>query len=338
MGLSHWLREQSLAAASEGVVFILALFGCVLLHELGHALMARRYGIRSRDITLLPIGGVARLERMPEEPRQELWVALAGPAVNLVIAAALFVLLQVTGSWQPLIDLGVADGSFLERLMVVNLLLAMFNILPAFPMDGGRVVRALLATRLDYAQATQAAATLGQAMAFLFGLVGLFSNPFLLFIAFFVYIGAAQEAHMVQMRHALGGIPVRQAMITHFRTLAPEDPLSHAVQMFLDGSQQDFPVVTGNQVVGVLTRADLLAALARRGPEGWVMDAMRREFQLADASEMLEGAFARLQACECHTLPVLQDGHLAGIVTMENVGEFLAIQSALGAAKRRGWH
>ena len=179
VGLSHWRQGQTVDAVLGGVGFILALFACVVLHEFGHALMARRYGIKTRDITLYPIGGVARLERMPDDPRQELRVALAGPAVNVVLATALFAALQLAGLWRPLGELSVTTGSFLERLMIVNILLATFNMLPAFPMDGGRVLRALLATRMEYTRATQIAATLGQSTALVFGLVGFFSNPFL---------------------------------------------------------------------------------------------------------------------------------------------------------------
>ena len=180
------------AAAIDGVVFVVAIFGCVVLHEFGHALTARRFGIRTRDVTLLPIGGVARLERMPEDPRQELCVALAGPAVNVVIAGALGVWLVVTA--------GSVGGSLFSRLMAVNLGLVVFNMLPAFPMDGGRVLRALLAQRTDYVRATDIAAGIGKAMAFLFGIAGLFWNPMLLLIALFVWSGAGQEAAFVRHR------------------------------------------------------------------------------------------------------------------------------------------
>ncbi len=333
VALTHWLEGRTLAAVLSGVGFILSLFACVVLHEYGHALTARKYGIKTRDITLYPIGGVARLERMPDDPRQELWVALAGPAVNVVIAAVLFIWLSVTGGLEPLSQLSVASGSFLERLMLVNISLVLFNMIPAFPMDGGRVLRALLAMRMEYTQATQIAAFLGQGLAFLFGFIGLFTNPFLLFIAFFVWIGAAQEASMVQMKSALGGIPLSRAMLTDFRTLSPHDSLARAIELILIGSQQDFPVVDNGRVVGVLTRGDLLSAVAQRGQETLVADVMRREFQTADSFEMLETAFTRLQECECHTLPVTHHGQLVGLVTMDNVGELLMIQAALREAK-----
>jgi len=332
VGITYWLAGGS-AAALSGIAFILALFACVVLHELGHALTARRYGIRTRDITLLPIGGVSRLERIPDDPRQEVWVSLAGPAVNVVIAAALYAWLLVSQTLRPLSALTLASGPFLERLLLVNVSLAVFNLLPAFPMDGGRVLRALLAMRMDYVRATQVSAHVGQAMALVFGLIGLFSNPFLVFIAFFVWIGAAQEASMVQMRTALSGIPVSRAMLTNFQTVAPDDAAKRVLELILAGSQQDFPVVDGGQggrVAGVLLRSDVLKALAQRASDWRVRDVMRREFEVVDAADMLDTALARLQSCNCHTLPVTSRGALVGLLTMENVGEFLLIQSALG--------
>jgi Zn-dependent protease/CBS domain-containing protein len=329
VAMMHWSQGQGLDGIMAGILFILAIFACVVLHEFGHALMARRFGIGTRDITLLPIGGVARLERMPEDPKQELAVALAGPAVNVVIAAVLFVWLWVTSALLPFENLGVVAGPFWERLMVINIFLVVFNMLPAFPMDGGRVVRALLAQRMNYVRATQLAANLGQGMALLFGLIGFFSNPFLLFIAFFVWIGATQEASMVQMRSALGGIPVNHAMVTDYQTLSPGDNLERAIQMILAGSQQDFPVVDGSEIVGVLTRQDLLRALGEQGKNTLVSEVMQRDIQVVESSEMLESAFQRLQVCQCHTLPVQQSGRLVGLLTMDNVGEFISIRSAL---------
>lgn len=333
VALSHYLAGQSLAMMINGVVFLLALFGIVVLHELGHALTAKRFGIQTRDITLLPIGGVARLERMPDDPKQELWVALAGPAVNVVLAAVLYIAISLTSGAPSLSDLSVAGGNFWSKLLWVNVSLAVFNLLPAFPMDGGRVLRALLAMRMNYVRATQIAAHVGQGMALLFGFIGLFYNPFLLFIALFVWMGASQEASMVQMKSALGGIPIQAAMIKDFRTLAPSDSLERAVEHILAGFQQDFPVVKQERVVGVLTRNDLLKALSQRGPNGRVEEAMQRQFETADPNEMLETVFARLQACGCHSLPLVRNGQLAGILTMDNVGEFLMVQAALRKAR-----
>jgi Zn-dependent protease len=327
IALVHWNESHNLAAVVEGVGFILALFACVVLHEFGHALTAARYDIRTRDITLLPIGGVARLERMPDVPLQELWVALAGPAVNVVIAIVLFAGLQASGAWEAVDGIGLTTGAFAERVMVANVFLVLFNLMPAFPMDGGRALRAMLATRMEYTRATQRAAMVGQGMAVLFGFIGLQGNPLLIFVALFVWIGAGQEASMVQMKSALAGIPLRRAMLTHFRSLTPASTLGDAVDLLLTGSQQDFPVVADGRVAGMLTRSDLVKALPQRGRAALVVDSMR-ECPVAQASEMLETVLGRLQGRDCHTIPVLEQGALIGLVTMDNVGEFLLVHAA----------
>lgn len=333
VGASHWARSQSIEAVLIGAGFILALFGCVVLHELGHALAARRYGIPTRDITLLPIGGVARLERMPDNPAEELVVAIAGPAVNVIIAAILFGWLMATGGWSPLSQVDFVNGPMLQRLFIANVSLVLFNLIPAFPMDGGRILRALLAMKMDYVRATQIAASLGQGLAFLFGFMGLFGNPILLFIAMFVFIGASGEASATQMKAAMAGTPLRAAMLTDFRTLESTDRLSDAVRLILDGSQQDFPVVEDGRVIGILTRSGLLAALTTHGPEHPVAVAMQREFITTEDTAMLETAFRRLQECSCHTMPVLHKGRLVGLLTMENLGEYFMIQAAI---RKRG--
>jgi len=203
--LRHYQAHGDPAEALAGLVFVLVLFGIVVLHELGHALAARSYGIRTRDITLLPIGGVARLERVPREPGQELVVALAGPAVNVVLAAGIYLGLALGRGPSPYGESLRVGGGFLDRLFWVNVSLAVFNLLPAFPMDGGRVLRAVLALRLDYVRATRVAASVGQGLAFLFGILGLIYDPFLIFIALFVWLGAAEEASKVQEGPYSGG-------------------------------------------------------------------------------------------------------------------------------------
>jgi len=207
VGFIQWKLNGSIGAAFSGIVFILAIFSCVVLHELGHALAAKKYGIKTRDIILLPIGGVARLEKMPSQPIQELWVALAGPAVNVVIAALLAIYLWIINSLTPDNQITMSTATFAERIMGVNIFLVVFNMLPAFPMDGGRVLRALLATRLAYIKATQVSASLGQGIALLFGIIGLIYNPILLLIAIFVWMGAAQETRMIRAKLAVRRIP-----------------------------------------------------------------------------------------------------------------------------------
>ena len=249
-----WEESHDIAQAAFSVLFVLVLFACVVLHELGHALTARRYGIRTRDIVLLPIGGVARLERMPEDPKQELLVALAGPCVSVLIGAAIFLVLTAIGrapDFHHLTNISWSGHDFWRSLMLLNVWLALFNLIPAFPMDGGRVLRSLLARRMEYTEATQTAAHIGQAIALVFGFLGLFFDPFLLFIAHFrVDGGGRRKASTTQARFAVGGIPVQRVMLTQFGTLQPDDTLEQAVQHTLGGWQQDFPVVFGNHPLG----------------------------------------------------------------------------------------
>jgi len=336
-------RGQGALVILESIAFILALFTCIVLHELGHALTAARYGVRTRDITLLPIGGVARLERIPEKPRQEIAVALAGPAVNIVIAAALFLVLFLQSeAWAfatPATMTMLLQRNFFARLLATNIVIVLFNLIPAFPMDGGRVLRALLATRLDYLRATQIAANVGQGIAFLFGLLGLWTqNPILLLIALFVLFGAGQEAAAVQMRSTFDGIPVWRAMIRDFRALQASEPLSRAVELLLDGHQQDFPVLAdgpGSEPLGILTRSDLLHALAGGHTDRKVGDVPRHSCGVAHPRDLLESVFQRMQESGCPAMPVVEaDGVLVGMVTLDNVGELAMVQAALGHRQR----
>ena len=327
--LAHGLAGRSLGAAATGLVFFVGLFGCVLLHEFGHALAARAFGIGTRDITLLPIGGVARLERMPDRPLQELAVALAGPAVNVVIAAGLAAGLFATRAWQPWGELSATGGNLAERLLVANVFLAVFNLLPAFPMDGGRVLRALLALRGDHAWATRVAARLGQGMAVLFGFAGLFTNPMLLLIALFVWVGAAQELAATEMKSTLGAATVREAMLTEFQSLPPATPLGEATRRLLAGSQPDFPVVEEGRVLGLLVQGDLLQALRERGEDIAVRDVMRPVPLLLAPGMPLEAALSAAGQGPGLPLPVVAEGTLVGLLTAENVGEFFLVRAAL---------
>jgi len=326
----YYVQSQSIGAALAGLGLILAVFVCVVLHELGHALTARRFGVGTRSITLYPIGGLARLQRIPSEPMKEFWIAIGGPAVNIVIALLLTgVLLAVDGSFTP--DVLRSPGSHtIATLMWINVALAGFNLLPAFPMDGGRILRALLAMRQDYAQATQTAANVGQAMAILFGLFGLLTfNPILLFIALFVYVGAQQESRQAMYRAFTEGTPVRQAMVTRFATLGVDDTLDDAVDQLLAGTDHDFPIVEDGRIVGLLRRKQLISALSAHDRDTRVSDVADEEFFTTEPGAPLDEVFQRMNEANCTTVPVEDDDRLVGLLTLENVGELIMVSSAL---------
>jgi Zn-dependent protease/CBS domain-containing protein len=328
LGIYFWLQAGP-AAAVDGVLFVLAVFACVLLHEFGHVLMARRFGIRTPDITLLPIGGLARLEKMPEKPWQELLVALAGPAVNVVIVLILLPLVGLPTGVES-----VEDISFSQRLLLVNGVLVVFNMIPAFPMDGGRVLRALLAMIMDYTVATRVAAAVGQGFAVVGGILGLvWMHPLLLLVSVFVFMAAKGEAEATTMRSLLRGVPLRRAMMTDFRTLRREDLLGDAARELLAGPQHDFPVVEEDgRLIGLLTRSRLIEALAEHG-RGWpVEQAMRTEVPTVPEGFPLREAYAVLSRSPIESLPVMENGgaRVVGLLTAENVGELLLIRSAEG--------
>jgi Zn-dependent protease/CBS domain-containing protein len=312
----------------KGPLFVMALFGCVVLHELGHALVAQRYGIRTRSITLYPIGGIASLETLPR-PRQELWIALAGPAVNVVIAGALYAALRLTGQPAHFTLIIDSKAGFMTQLMSANLILAVFNMLPAFPMDGGRVLRSLIARFTDETSATTIAARIGQLMAVLFGLYGLFNDNFILVIvAMFVWLGAGQEAAYYQTRSLLTGHRVREAMIREFHTLSVGNTLREAADALLAGSQQDFPIVHGGDIVGVLSRSALMRGMAAEGPDAYVAGAMDREFVQVLPEDDLETILG--QAAQSGPILVMEGGvptvsALVGMLTQENLLEFLTL-------------
>ncbi|REK29353.1 MAG: site-2 protease family protein [Planctomycetota bacterium] len=336
--LIGWILFSYLMAGADwlgvwtGVGFVLALFVCVVLHELGHAMAARVFGIPTRDITILPIGGVARLDHIPEHPRQEFVIAIAGPLVNVVIAAVLAVLtLGLMGAGH--LGYGaLLTGRFLQNLMWANILLVLFNLIPAFPMDGGRMLRAGLATFLEYSTATRIAAGVGQVLAILFAVGGLFvfNNPFLLFIALFVYLGAAGEAQMAEVRSMLRGIPVREAMMTRFQALSPNDSLQTAATELLAGMQQEFPVVEEGRLVGMLRRADLAEGLRGSTGELRIADVMTQDCRCVNEFDLLERVMYEMHQGSCSVLPVVRGDRIIGLVDTENIGELLMIRSARG--------
>ena len=320
------MADRGLIGSLKSVAFILVLFGCVVLHELGHALAARIYGIPTRDITLLPIGGVARLERIPRKPLQELVVALAGPAVNVVIAGVLFLLFWPVKSPNILTAIPADGGSFMQRLMFVNVALVVFNMLPAFPMDGGRVLRALLATIMDYVTATRVAATVGQICAFGLGLMG-FYNPVLFLIAAFVFIGATTEASQVVIREKFRGYQVRDGMLTKFRAVPADAPLVESVVSLLETPQREFPVMDKGRFIGMLHVDDVLAALNKRQAIT-IREITKTGITPVSEDEVLLTAFEKQGAMQ-RTLPVIRDGELTGLLNFSRVFDLVSARSCL---------
>ncbi|MBV9488843.1 MAG: site-2 protease family protein [Verrucomicrobia bacterium] len=338
IGFSYY-QVGGAAAAGQGMLFIVALFACVLLHEFGHAIAARGFGIQTPDITLLPIGGVARLQRMPDKPWQELVVAVAGPLVNVVIAAALIFVLGRHADVEDLEHLQQPGAEVLAKLASVNISLVLFNLIPAFPMDGGRVLRALLAMTMNYARATQIAARIGQVVAFVLGFIGLFTSPMLIFIAFFIYLGAQQEAASAQMKDLALNLTVAEAMVTHFVSLPAQATLDDAIEALLRTSQHEFPVLdTGGRVLGVLTRNDMITALKSHGPATPIVNVMHRDLPVVRADMPFADAFRQMQQCGCPALPVVdRTGRLVGLITPENVGEMMLVNSVRPRDGQPAW-
>jgi Zn-dependent protease/predicted transcriptional regulator len=316
------------------ILFVLTIFVCVVLHELGHSLMARRYGIQTRKITLLPIGGVASLEKMPDEPKQELLVALAGPAVNVVIALLLWPFVRPVDRFLDPDNLealqSVSPSNFLFYLFFTNIILVVFNAIPAFPMDGGRVLRALLAMRLDRVRATQIAANLGQIIAIGFFILGFLSNPFLIFIGLFVFFGASGEFTMVQQLSALKGHRVHDAMMTNFTLVQPDDDLKKIGDLLLAGTERNFIVAAPDGgVAGILYHHRVMNAFKEKRLDERVADLMDVDFQQAHPNEELTEVYRKVQGRNHSFFPVVEGDKIIGAIDMENINEFMMIQARL---------
>jgi Zn-dependent protease/CBS domain-containing protein len=325
-------------AAWTSLVFVLLLFACVLAHEFGHILTARAFGVATPDVILLPIGGVARLERIPEKPSEEFLIAIAGPMVNVVIAVVLIAVAPTHLSAAHLAAMESPNVSMVDRLAEVNLFLAAFNMIPAFPMDGGRVLRALLAIRLGHVRATEIAATIGQWTAFALGFAGLFFNPLLIFIAIFVYLAAASEAQMVALRAMSRDVPVTAVMLTDFATMTPDEHIDTAVETLLKTSQSEFPVVDADhRLLGLVGRGEIIKALRQLGPTAPVSDVMVKEIPVVERSHRLDEAFRLLQEKSAPAVGVVDAaGRLVGLVTSEAIAEMLMVRRAMPQGGRLG--
>ena len=293
---SYALAGAGFGATAIGVGLVVAIFVVILVHELGHALVARHYGIATRDIMLLPFGGVAALERTLDKPRQELLVALVGPAINFAFAGLLWVGIHAAGATTRFPEIHSVGGAIAAQLFWINIGLAVFNLIPAFPMDGGRAMRALLAMRLGQERATAIAASTGRMFAVAIGIVGLFYNPFLIVIAFVVWSGATQERALSQLRHQISGVPVSAAMLHRVEAVTPEQPLEDAAALLVRGGLNQLPVISHGKPVGVITRSDVATALAHAGPSATVGDAPHRRVIMVSPGEPLDTVLDRLRA------------------------------------------
>ncbi len=333
-----YYQRGGAGAAWDGVAFVGLLFLCVLLHEFGHIFAARRYGVKTPEVTLWPFGGIARLERIPEKPSEELVVALAGPAVNVVIAAVLLLFLGGNVGVEHIESIENPQVSLLAKLAAANVFLVVFNLIPAFPMDGGRVLRALLAMRMSHAQATQTAASIGQGLAIGLGVLGIFGNPMLIIIAVFVFLAASGEAGQVQMKQVAQGLLVEDAMITQFETLGPTASVGDAAEALIRTTQKEFPIVDGAvHLRGVLTRDAMIHALQAKGPGAPVLEAMA-DVPTVGTRTPLDRALALLTQRAAPVVGVVDaGGRLVGLLSPENVGEMMMLRAAQPDARFGPW-
>jgi len=332
-----YYRQGGAEAAWQGTIFIVLIFLCVLLHELGHVFAARRYGVVTRDVTLWPFGGIASMERMPDRPSEELIVAVAGPAVNVAIAALLILWLWPQLDLENFAKIEDPTVSLAVKIAGANIILVLFNLIPAFPMDGGRVLRALLAMRTGNARATEMAATIGQGFAVVFGVLGIFYNPMLIIIAVFIFLAASGEATQAQLRAVAQGTLVSDAMITTFESLPSSATVSDAADALIRTTQTEFPIVDGSgHLLGVLTRDAMIKALKHRGPDAPVLEVMQADVPTIGANAKLDYALRSfLQRGEAVVGVTAADGKLIGLLTVQNLGEMMMIHSAHPGAEVR---
>jgi len=315
------------SGAIRGLALVVIIFGCVVLHELGHALVARRSGVAVRSIILLPIGGVTLMEDLGQhnpDPARDIRIAIAGPLVNLAIAlvSGIFILafLPQAKLWaHPFVH----AGNLPRALFWGNVFLGGFNLLPAYPMDGGRILRAWLAERMDYVRATRRAVTIGQGFAMLLIFLGVW-NPWLMLIGFFLFVGAQLEDRSVVFQSVLESVRMEDVMLTGFSTLSPADTLEDALHKAVHTLQDDFPVVRGSDMVGVINKQRIVEAL-RVGGNGYVQSAMVRAFDIAQRSDSLASAFRKLGSRGLNMIPVVDQQRLVGIVTMQNLMHSMAL-------------
>ena len=311
------------------VIFILSIFITVFLHELGHALAAKWHNVKTKDITILPIGGVARLERIPEKPKVELIVAIAGPAVNIALALITSLFITIPSVKDLTIQLagGVNQNNFFLNFFIVNIWLAVFNLIPAFPMDGGRVLRAILAMKFQRNIATNIAARIGQLLAVGFVFLGFFSNPFLVFIGLFIFLGAQAEASYTQAKSMLAGYKVRDVLMKDYKMIDKGETVKEAVHMLLNGQSKNFLVTENNEPIATLSRDEIIKALAEKGANEMIFNVMNKNLIFLDTNLSLEDAYQQMHQHPT-LMPVMEDNKLIGTLDAENILEFIMVRDA----------
>ena len=314
------------------VVFILSIFVTVLLHELGHSLAAKRYNIKTKDITLLPIGGLARLESIPEKPTEELVVAIAGPAVNIVLALVTSFFITIPDIKELTVQLsgGINSGNFFLNFFIVNIWLAVFNLIPAFPMDGGRVLRALLAMKFERHIATNIAATIGQVIAVGFVIIGFFISPFLIIIGLFIFIAAKAESEYTTAKSILSGYKVKDVLMKEYKTIDANATIKTAVHILLNGQYKYFLVTENNKPIGTLSRDEMIKALSEQGENEIIYNVMNRNLIVLHADSPLENAYQQAQEHKSTLMPVMENNQLIGTLDTENILEFIMVKGAHG--------
>lgn len=314
------------------LLFVLSIFVTVFLHELGHALAAKKYNIKTRDITLLPIGGLARLDTIPEKPKEELVVAIAGPLVNLVLALITFLFISIPDEAELNVQLtgGINSDNFFLNFFAVNIWLAVFNMIPAFPMDGGRVLRALLSMKFERHTATNIAVGIGQFLALIFVFLGFFSNPFLIFIGIFIMLGAQAEAQYTNAKHMLKGFKIKDATMRQYQTVNSNQTIKTAVEMLLNGQSKNFLVVENDKPTGTLSRDEIIIALSGKGENEVIHNVMNKNLIFLKADSPLESAYQQAIEQKSVLMPVMENDLLIGTLDTENILEFIMVKDAQG--------
>jgi len=315
-------RLQGARSGLFGIVSIILIFLCVIIHEFAHSLVARKYGVKIKDIILLPIGGVSEMEELPSQPKQEINVALAGPLTSIVLSLIFFFAYRLLFPEAKAVNISIFQGNLLLNLFAINLMLAIFNLIPAFPMDGGRVLRGILGLKMGLLQATRVAVGIGEFLAILFFFFGLFFNPWLALIAVFIFLGAEGEKRATELKVEISDVPVRVAMLSNVEAISPDVTLSQVLEKICHGLQQDFPIMEGKEVLGILSRGTFFSALHNHSKETKVREIMSREFTSTSEDAPLSEAFQRMNSEKLSVLPVMQGKIFKGLISLEQIGKY----------------